>query len=251
MLRSNNIPLIEFKSISKHIYKKCIFKKSSFEIYQNEIVGLIGKSGSGKSTFIKILLGKLELTSGAIEYNSDVLIKSSKRSTKKTISEKFQHSNPFTTFIGYVPQFNSSYEELTIYQNLHFFAKINNVPTMKIRSRIKYVLRLVHLDSHEKMLVKNLSGGMKRRLELAIALIHEPKILILDEPFTGLDTKIKYELWNMLVKIKKTGVTILISTHLLHSAQHFCDRFLILNRQTITEVPKVKSKNLEKYFLDL
>lgn len=260
MYTKSQTPLVEFTSISKNFKNHCIFKNSSFEIYNQEIVGLIGKSGSGKSTFLKILLGKAELSSGKIIYNSQELLSKKERKSRLNLLSKKQSNQvddtqlqiqEFTTFIGYVPQFTSSYEELTVYQNVHFFAKINKVPYSKIKSRIKSVLRLVHLDTHENFLVKTISGGMKRRLELAIALVHEPKILILDEPFTGLDTKIKYELWNLLVKIKNSGVTIIISTHLLHSAQHFCDRFLVVNRQKIQELPKSKSSNLEKLFLDL
>lgn len=216
---SNN-ELLSLKNINKSFRKTEVLKNLSLNIYSNEIVALLGKSGCGKSTLFKILLGFYNPDSGNIFYDS----KKYKFPFKK-----------IRNVVGFVSQENSFYEELTVRENLVFFSKLYGVPRKDVDFRLDFLLKLVNLENFSNLISKKLSGGMKRRLEFAISLIHNPKILILDEPFTGLDVKIRDELWEVLKHIRNNGVTVLIASHLISSVQKNVDRVVFLHKKKIVE----------------
>ena len=218
MIKENAKPIISFKNINKLFNKTTILHNLNLDIYEGEIIALLGKSGCGKSTLLKILIGFYPPDKGHIFYN------------EKNITKNFKEIRQIS---GFVSQENSFYEKLTVLENLSFFAKLYNVSSKDIKNRSEYLLDMVNLKHAKNILASNISGGMKRRLEFAISLIHNPKILILDEPLTGLDIEIRDELWKVIKDIRKSGVTIIISTHLLSSAQKHATRVAILNNYSI------------------
>lgn len=212
--------IFSFFDVCKSYKGKEVLNNCNLTVYKNELVGLIGTSGSGKTTIIKLLLNLEYPSKGRVIFNSQ--------------------SRYNENLVGFVSQDNLFYEELSIYENLYYYAKLLKVEKNLINSRIQELLELIHLQTFNFTIVKKLSGGMKRRLELALALINDPKILILDEPFTGLDLKLKLELWEFIKKINKMGLTIIISTHQIELIKEGSDKFLFLKNKTITELDPLK-----------
>jgi ABC-2 type transport system ATP-binding protein len=230
-------PILEFKNVRKIFRSSTVLNDCSFKIYNHEITAILGKSGSGKSTIIKLLLGLHKPESGEILYEG-------------------KHLNygrgDFSSIVGYVSQENSFYEKLSVQENLTFFGKLYGVSKKDLEFRSKELLNLVKLTASKDLISEKLSGGMKRRLEFAISLIHNPHILILDEPFAGLDIEIREDLWNVLDKIRESEVTVIIITHLLSSVQKHANRALILHKFNIKKEVDLKSnvKDLESIFLE-
>lgn len=238
---NENSVIISFQKIDMIFGSRTILNNLNMDIFKDEIIALVGKSGSGKSTLIKILLGFYPPTQGNIYYSGKNIV-----NNQKIISK----------IVGFVSQENSFYEKLTVYENLVFFAKLYQVNKRDIETRAEHLLELTKLSYAKDYYVSKISGGMKRKLEFAISLMHNPSILILDEPFTGLDVQIRDELWNVLVKIKKLGVTVIILTHLLSSAQKHVDRVFILSNYNIAKIVtknelEADNFNLEKLFLEV
>ncbi len=239
MLELNNDILISIQDISKKFGDQKVLTDIDLDINHYEILGILGKSGCGKSTLIKILLGFYKPDSGKILYNNLNLVVDFKK---------------IRDIVGFVSQENSFYEKLTVEENLFFFANLYNIPKEEAISRGEFLLNLVKLSEHKNRLAENLSGGMKRRLEFAISLIHDPKILVLDEPFNGLDIQISEEIWYVIEKIKSSGVTIIVITHILNSLSNHCDRAVFMSEgKIIKEVSNVKKSriDLEKIFREV
>ena len=203
--------IVKVKNITKEISKIKILDNVSLEIEEGEILGLIGPSGSGKSTFIKSIIGMEKISCGEVFIlgNRNIL----------------QH-------IGYMAQSDALYEDLTGKENLEFFAKIFSINKNDIRKRIEYVSNLVNMQNDLNKKVKYYSGGMKRRLSLAISLIQDPKVLILDEPTVGIDPKLRLSIWNELNKLKLNGKSIIITTHVMDEAQR-CDKLALIRNGKI------------------
>ena len=178
----------------------------------NEIFGLLGPNGAGKTTFFSILTGIYEPTSG------NAFIRG------HSIRSELERSHEF---IGYCPQFDLLWEDLSVENTLLFYSRIKNKETSKIYRMVDKVLKDVKLTKFKNYLVRELSGGMKRRLSLGIALIGEPPIVFLDEPTTGLDPKNKREIWDILFHCKQDRCMIL-TTHLMDEAETLCDRIGII-----------------------
>lgn len=207
--------IVKVKNITKEVSKIKILDNVSFEIEEGEILGLIGPSGSGKSTFIKSIIGMEKITSG------EVFI----------LGNKIPNRNILQS-IGYMAQSDALYEDLTGKENLEFFAKIFSINKYEINKRIEYISNLVNMQNDLNKKVKYYSGGMKRRLSLAISLIQDPKILILDEPTVGIDPKLRLSIWNELNKLKLNGKSIIITTHVMDEAQR-CDKLALIRNGKI------------------
>ena len=178
----------------------------------NEIFGLLGPNGAGKTTFFSILTGIYEPTNG------NAFIRG--HSIKTELERSYE-------FIGYCPQFDLLWEDLSVENTLYFYSRIKNKEKSKINYMVKKILEDVNLMKFKNYLVRELSGGMKRRLSLGIALIGEPPIVFLDEPTTGLDPKNKREIWDILSHCKENRCMIL-TTHLMDEAETLCDRIGII-----------------------
>ncbi|MBW3022582.1 ATP-binding cassette domain-containing protein [Candidatus Woesearchaeota archaeon] len=233
--------MLKINNITKHYGKFLALDNVSLEIHNGEIMGLLGPNGAGKSTLIKILTCFHKQDSGDAIIDG-ISIKDQKRVKK---------------VIGYAPQEDSFYDNLTLMENLKYFGGLYNMPLRMIKKRSEELLELLMLKNKKDELAKNLSGGMKKRLNIAIALIHKPKILFLDEPTVGVDPLSRAGIWEVVEKIKKEGMTILYCTHYLTEADRLCDRVAIIKEGKIVlvETPeKIKKKygeTLEDAFIKL
>lgn len=230
--------LIEIEKLSKSFGEQKVLDKIDFKLESGEIVGLIGPSGSGKSTLIKTMLGMEKADEG------EALVLDYKMPKREILSN-----------IGYMAQSDALYEMLTGYENLDFFGKMKGVPSDKLKKEIEYIAEIVDLTNDLKKLVSKYSGGMKRRLSLAIALIGSPELLILDEPTVGIDPSLRKNIWKELFKQRDSGVGILVTTHVMDEAELTDKVGLLLNGDIIDfdtpQLLKVKNnvKTIEEVFL--
>ena len=210
----------------------------SFEIEKNTIFGLIGPNGSGKTTIQRMLTTILRPTSGIIKYKNHDL--------------NHDEINNVRRIIGYVPQNESLYGDLEILENFDIFSRAFNLNTSKRTKRFEELLIQLHLEKRKNDLVKNLSGGLAKRVSIAIALIHEPEVLFLDEVTNGLDSTTRLHIWKLLKELKKTS-TIIFTTHYLDEAEKLCDKIAIMFEGKILElnspqniIKKYNCKNLNE-----
>ncbi len=230
--------LIEIEKLSKSFGEQKVLDRIDFKLESGEIVGLIGPSGSGKSTLIKTMLGMEKADEG------EALVLDYKMPKREILSN-----------IGYMAQSDALYEMLTGYENLDFFGKMKGVPSDKLKKEIEYIAEVVDLTNDLKKLVSKYSGGMKRRLSLAIALIGSPELLILDEPTVGIDPSLRKNIWKELFKQRDNGVGILVTTHVMDEAELTDKVGLLLNGDIIDfDTPQqLKEKNnvktIEEVFL--
>jgi len=187
----------------------------SFEVEQGEIFGLLGPNGAGKSTLIRMLTTLIEPTEGTAHVNGFDIC---------------QHPNDVRKSIGVIPQATTSDLDLSLEENLLIFAKLYGVPRAARKRHIKELLEAVDLGQWADKPVKFLSGGMRRRLEIARGLVHEPSIFFLDEPTTGLDPVSRVAVWEMLVRLKgERNLTILMTTHYMDEADKLAERIAIVD----------------------
>ena len=171
--------ILKVDKINKSYGKKKVLNNISLDVEQGDIFGLIGPNGAGKSTLIQIISGLLSSDSGEVE-----LFGMNYKNNEIAIKEKF----------GLVPQELAIYEELTAKDNLEYFGRMYGLKGKQLKDRIEYVMNIIGLDMKDKKVVKKYSGGMKRRLSLAIALVADPEILILDEPTVGIDPELRKQI---------------------------------------------------------
>ncbi len=202
--------MIDVTDYSQQFGKIKVLTDVQFTIGRGEIVGLIGPSGSGKTTLIKSLIGLQQPTKGTV-----------------TVLGAKQPSLEQAEQIGYMAQADALYEDLTARGNLRYFGKLYGLKKDRLRARIETVLQFVDLKNDAARPIHQFSGGMKRRLSLAIALIHEPSLLLLDEPTVGIDPALKKTFWHEFEQLRRSGVTILVTTHVMDEAER-CDRLLLI-----------------------
>ena len=230
--------MIEFKNITKFYKDKKILKDVSLKIHPNEIYGLLGPNGAGKTTLIMILLGRVFSSDGNVFFDSyKVNIKN------KSVLSKF----------GVVSQFDNLDPDFTVIENLRVYSSYFKIKSNFIEKKVEDVLRFVLLEEKKNEKIDNLSGGMKRRLSIARALLNDPKVLILDEPTTGLDPQTRQTIWNKLKELKKNGTTILLTTHFMEETEKLCDNISIIDNGEIKlsgNPQSLISENLPKYILE-
>ena len=209
------------KNSSKSVHA---IRNLNLEVKEGEIFGLLGPNGAGKSTFINILAGTTIKTSGEVNvwgFNLDI------------------NPRQVRASIGIVPQEVNVDPFFTPWNILELQAGMYGI---KKKDRItETILKLVSLDQQSKSYTRALSGGMKRRLLVAKALVHKPPIIILDEPTAGVDVELRSNLWNNVKQLNKQGVTIILTTHYLHEAEQMCDRIGILNKGSIVALDTTKN----------
>jgi ABC-2 type transport system ATP-binding protein len=206
---------IEVEYITKTFGDFTAVDHISFNVEHGEIFGLLGPNGAGKSTLIRMLTTLIEPTSGAARINGYDVVAS---------------ANAVRKSIGVIPQAMTSDLEISATENLLIYAKLYSVPRERRRRVIRELLEAVELADWADHPVKNLSGGMRRRLEIARGLVHQPKIFFLDEPTTGLDPVSRVAVWEMLGKLKQQrDLTILMTTHYMDEADRLCDRVAIVD----------------------
>jgi ABC-2 type transport system ATP-binding protein len=207
--------MLNIKNLNKSFGDRPILQDLTFTIQPGEVYGLLGPNGAGKTTTINIICDLLRADSGSI-----------------TIADQ-PISNATKKLIGIAPQENLLYRSLTCQENLDFFARIYGLSRSDRQSQVAACLEAVNLGDRAKSTVETLSGGMQRRLSVAVALVHQPKLVILDEPTTGLDIEARYEIWELIRQLKHQGITTLLTTHLLDEAERLCQRIGILKNGTL------------------
>ncbi|OZM56551.1 ABC transporter ATP-binding protein [Lottiidibacillus patelloidae] len=190
--------------------KQEVLSTIELAVNKGEIFGILGPSGAGKTTLVKIIAGIEHATTGR------TMILSSQMPNLNTMEN-----------IGYMAQSDALYNELTALENLKFFGEIYGLKGKELKQRISKVLEIVNLTDHVRKNIHQYSGGMKRRLSLAIALLHEPDVLILDEPTVGIDPVLRQQIWAALNAIRAHGTTILVTTHVMDEAEK-CDKLAML-----------------------
>lgn len=198
------------QQISKSFQSHLVISPLDLNVRKGTIFGLIGPSGGGKTTIIKLLMGMLASDTGSI-----------------TVLNKEVPNADLLYEIGYMAQSDALYTDLTGYENLHFFGSMYQFKKKHLQQRIDYAASLVDLSADLSKRVDKYSGGMRRRLSLAIAIIQDPELLILDEPTVGIDPLLKKKIWNELIQLKNAGKTILVTTHAMDEAEQ-CDELAML-----------------------
>lgn len=214
--------IIEVHHLVKRFGDHAAVNDISFEVGHGEVFGLLGPNGAGKTTTIKMLTTLLSPTAGTATVDGFDIVRQ---------TTAVRHS------IGYVPQALSADGSLTGYENLLIFAKLYELPKKIQSSRIQEVLTFVGLADASEQLVRNYSGGMIRRLEVAQALLHQPRVLFLDEPTVGLDPVARQAIWDHLIALRReTGMTVLLTTHSMEEADSLCTRIGIMHRGVIAAI---------------
>ncbi|MGF1522786.1 MAG: ABC transporter ATP-binding protein [Leptolyngbyaceae cyanobacterium] len=205
--------MLSIRCLSKTYKGRQALQDLSLDILPSEVYGLLGPNGAGKTTTINLICGLLQADAGEVFVNHQLA------------------GDVTKPWVGVMPQENLLYRTLTCEENLSFFAKVYGLPARSRSSRIQDCLAAVNLLDRAKTPVEKLSGGMQRRLSLALAIVHRPKLLILDEPTTGLDIEARHNVWELIRQLsRQEGMTILLTTHLLDEAEKLCQRIGILKQ---------------------
>ena len=212
-------PAIQVQDIVKRYGDFEAVKGVSFSVADGEIFGLLGPNGAGKSTLIRMMTTLIPLTSGKAMVAGHNVV---------------EDADAVRRLIGVIPQALTSDPDLTVGENLSIYAKLYSVPKVQREKNIQEVLEAVDLVKWRDAQTKTLSGGMRRRLEIARGLVHNPQIFFLDEPTTGLDPVSRIAVWEMLNNLRVTrGLTMLITTHYMEEADKLCDRIAIVDHGTL------------------
>ncbi|MEM3374032.1 MAG: ABC transporter ATP-binding protein [Candidatus Woesearchaeota archaeon] len=223
--------IIEFSNISKSFGKKKIIDNFNLKIYKGDVLGIIGKSGSGKSTLLNILMGIYKPDDGKILYKGKEI-----------------NYNKLKKIIGLTTQENSFYYKLSVYENMVYYANLYDVKKEYLKDYILDILKSVELDNSLNTIAEKLSGGMKRRLDFAISLLHEPEILILDEPTTGLDPLLVKQFWKIVNNYNKKGKTIILVSHIFPEILENCNKVCLLSKGRYKIMDINKNMDLLKEF---
>jgi ABC-2 type transport system ATP-binding protein len=226
-------PLFKIKNISKYFGDKRVLGDVTFDIMPGEIIGIIGASGSGKTTLLNILVGFLNPDRGSLQFRFEHLLNFKDTEVYREINKK---SFEIKKMIGFAAQIPSFYPNLTVEENMNYFGTLFNLSNDALKSNVEALLNLMELKESRSLLASKLSGGMQRRLDIACALIHDPKILILDEPTSDLDPILRKHIWELIKIIRSKGTTIILSSHHLTEIEHLCDRIAILQDGRFVEI---------------
>src|SRR5690625_1137932 len=191
-------------------------------IEKGEIVGLLGPNGAGKSTAISMLSSLIEPTEGDVLFHKKSMLK---------------NPTPLRRVTGVVPQDIALYEDLTAEENLYFFGRIYRMSGSILKEKIEEILKLIGLTERKKEVVKKFSGGMKRRLNIGVALLHDPELLIMDEPTVGIDPQSRNYILETVKRLnQEKGLTILYTSHYMEEVEYLCDRIYIMDRGNLIAV---------------
>jgi len=185
----------------------------SLELHRGEIFGLLGPNGAGKTTTVNLAVGLLRPDSG-----------------RATIAGEAPTASQTRKRIGVAPQALALYDDLTGEENIAFFGRLQGLSGAELREKAKWALEFVQLTDRRQNRVSAFSGGMKRRLNLAVAVVHDPELLLLDEPTAGVDPQSRHAIFNNILELRKMGRTILYTTHYMEEAQRLCDRVGIMDQ---------------------
>ncbi|WP_127588745.1 ABC transporter ATP-binding protein [Paenibacillus koleovorans] len=211
-------PVVDIRDITRRFGSRAVLNGISLRVERGELFGLLGPSGSGKTTLIKLITGIDQADEGAVHVLGE-------RMPKLAMLQRF----------GYMAQSDALYNELTARENLHFFASLYGLSGTRRNERMQAAMAVVDLLDHLNKPVAAYSGGMKRRLSLAISLLHEPELLILDEPTVGIDPMLRQSIWRELLAMRERGTTIILTTHVMDEADK-CDRIGLIREGKLNAV---------------
>jgi len=233
---------IAIENVSKSYGELQAVCKLSFVVEPATCFGLLGPNGAGKTTMMKMIYGHIRR-----DKNSDSRI-------SVFGFDPLTHELDIKVLSGVVPQDDNLDEDLNVMQNLAVFCKFYRLPRDQAQKRIAELLEFMELSDKRKALIRELSGGMKRRLIIARALLNNPRLLILDEPTTGLDPQVRHLIWDKLRSLKRQGITVLLTTHYMEEAFQICDRIIIMDkgRKIMEGHPQhLLQQNIEPYVLEI
>ena len=242
-----SVPILEIKNISK-VYRagtKSVHALDdvSLTLFQGEIFGLLGVNGAGKTTLSSLVATLHPPTSGTILFRGESI---------------YENLVAYRLSLGFCPQSQNLDQFLTVEENLIFAGRYFLMPEDRIKERVRKLMHDLELTRYADFDIHALSGGTKQRVLIARALMHHPAIIILDEPTVGLDPDIRRKLWDLILDLKKQGITIILTTHYLDEAEVLSDRICILNKGKVVMVESVKTlkakhemATLEEIFLRL
>ncbi len=210
--------IVQAENLTKHYGKQCVVNNISFQIIKGEFCGILGPNGAGKTTTLKMLLGNTPASAGMLSVLGFPIP---------------QQARAMRSRIGVVPQSDNLDLDFTVKENLHVYGRYFGLKRAEVERRIAELLAFVALEEKTDSCIKQLSGGMKRRLSIARALINRPELLILDEPTTGLDPQIRQNIWQLLRQLQKDGLTIILTTHYMDEAERLCGRIILMDRGRI------------------
>lgn len=214
--------MIKLESVSKHYGKLLAVDDVSLDIATGEIFGLLGPNGAGKSTMISMISGQIIPSSGDL-----------------WVAGFSPTSNDAKRLLGLAPQATALYEDLSALDNLQFFGSLYRLSKTRLAERCDEVLEFTGLADRAKDRVETFSGGMKRRLNLAVTLLHEPEVLLLDEPTVGVDPQSRNKLFENILTLKEQGKTIVYTTHYMEEAERLCDRVGIVDKGKLLALDSV------------
>jgi len=217
--------MIKAENLKKRYGNIVALDDVSFEVDKGETFGLLGPNGAGKTTTIQVLCGLLKLDGGAVELDG--------KRDPSLVEVRLS--------LGVVPQALAIYEELSAEENLRFFGRMYGLSGRKLKERLRSCLELAGLRKRSKERVSKYSGGMKRRLNMVCSFLHEPPLLLLDEPTVGVDPQSRNLIFDTIEDMKKQGRTIIYTTHYMEEAQRLCDRVAILDHGRILDMDSVEN----------
>ncbi|MBN1275128.1 ABC transporter ATP-binding protein [Candidatus Woesearchaeota archaeon] len=234
------------RNVKKAFGNHLVLSGVNLDVHKGEILGIIGTSGSGKTTLLHVLIGFLKPDKGEVR----ILLEPPHRALgTPTYKDVHKHLSLVKQVFGFASQIPSFYDNLTVLENLKYFGSLYDLPKYTIQTNMKILLHLMDLEQARKLLGKNLSGGMERRLDIACALIHDPAVLILDEPTADLDPVLRNHIYDLIRKINNKETTIVLASHHLSDLERVCDRIAILKDGKIFTVGTLEEikKNFSDY----
>ena len=227
MGRESNDDIFRINNLTVRLGGKSILEDININVKDGEMLCIVGVSGAGKTTLLNSIIGYYPIETGNVNYCSP--------NSKRFVSALSNLDN-FKKLFGFSAQNPSFYPELSVLENLEYFASLYNLPESIKNRNIEKALEMVQLEEHGKVQAKNLSGGMKKRLDIACAIVHNPRILILDEPTSDMDPLLRIQIWSVLEDINKSGTTLIVASHFLSEIEHVCDRIVFLHNKSVAFV---------------
>ncbi|MCP3997955.1 MAG: ABC transporter ATP-binding protein [bacterium] len=224
-------PLVRATGLTKRFGDFTAVDAVDFDVTHGEVFGFLGPNGAGKSSTMKMIGAVSPVTEGSLSVFG---------------LDPEADGAQIRARLGSVPQENLLDTELTVFENLYIYGRYFDLPKALIKERIDELLTFAHLEDRRDDLVEPLSGGMKRRLTIARALINQPDLILLDEPTTGLDPQARHALWDRLYRLKQQGVTLIVTTHYMDEAEQLCDRLVVMDNGKI--VAEGSPRNLIERF---
>lgn len=228
---------IKILEVDKSFKKQKVLEQISLTIDSGRIFCLLGASGSGKTTLLRVMMGAIPTDGGRV-----------------TIGSTPVPNRELLSNMGYMPQNEALYEELTTWENLKFFAGLHQMNRKTFEENAEKLLQIVDMTECKNKLVRDCSGGMKKRVSLAVALIHKPKLLLLDEPTVGVDPVLRRKIWQYLRQLRNDGTTILVTTHVMDEVTQCDDAALLRNGRIIAKdtvenlIERTPNGNIEELF---